>query len=66
MGKGQILVVGGAVGVAVAAFLPWGGSGRADRTSFELVSLARRLDVLDGAAASLAPAWYAVPLVAAL
>lgn len=52
--------------VLVGAALPWGGSGDVDRSSFELVRYARRLDVLDGIAATLAVAWLSLPLVAAL
>jgi hypothetical protein len=52
--------------VLVGAAMPWGGSGEVDRSSFELVRYARRLDVLDGIAATLAVAWLALPLVAAL
>jgi hypothetical protein len=52
--------------VLVGAAMPWGGSGDVDRSSFELVRFARRLDVLDGLAATLAVAWLSLPLVAAL
>lgn len=56
----------GAVVVAGASFLPWGGSGRAERTSFELVGVAERLDVLSSTASDLAQLWYLLPLVGAL
>jgi hypothetical protein len=52
--------------VLIGATLPWGRSGAADRSSFELVRLARRLDVLDGGAATAAKAWLAAPLVVAV
>lgn len=59
-------VSAGIVLVLAGAALPWGGSGEVDRSSFELVRFARRLDVLDGVAATLAIAWLSLPLVAAL
>jgi hypothetical protein len=52
--------------VLIGAALPWGRSGQADRSSFELVRLARRLDVLDGGAATAAKLWLAMPLVVAV
>ena len=62
----SIDVSAGIVVVLVGAALPWGGSGEVDRSSFELVRYARRLDVLEGVAATLAVAWLALPLVVAL
>jgi hypothetical protein len=58
-------VVAGSLIVLTGAFLPWGRSGSIDRSSFELVRLARRLDVLDGAAATGARLWLAAPLLVA-
>jgi hypothetical protein len=52
--------------VLVGAILPWGRSGEVDRSSFELVRLARRLDVLDGGAAAVARVWLVAPLVVAV
>ena len=52
--------------VLVGATLPWGRSGEVDRSSFELVRLARRLDVLEGGAAAVARVWLAAPLVVAI
>jgi len=64
---GTLVTVAGAVAVAVAAFLPWGGSGEATRTSFELVQVAERLDLLQGRNRQVAAAlWYLLPLVVAL
>lgn len=51
--------------MAAAGFLPWGASGRAERSSYALVGIADRLGVLDGAVAGLARAWYLAPVVAA-
>jgi hypothetical protein len=62
---GTVLVVAGTIGLVIAAFLPWGGSGRVDRSSFAIVSAAERLDLLDGPAQSLSRGWYLVPLLGA-
>ena len=43
----ELLSVGGAIGVAVAAFLPWGYSGKASRSGFALARTADRLGLLD-------------------
>ena len=61
------MAVAGAVAVALAAFLPWAGSGDATRSSFELVQVAERLDVLDGRNRQLgAVLWYLLPAIVAL
>jgi hypothetical protein len=39
--------VGGTLGVAVSAFLPWASSGRATRSGFELARIADRLGLAD-------------------
>lgn len=62
---GVVLAVGGAVGVVVGSFLPYARSGSATRTSYEVVGVAERLDVVTGPAATLARGWYLVPLLAA-
>lgn len=54
----------GTLFVAAAGFLPWGASGRRSRTSYELVAVLDRLEVLDGAGAAAAKAWYLAPLLA--
>jgi hypothetical protein len=59
-------VTGPLVVVLIGAVLPWGRSGTADRSSFELVRVARRLEVLDGAAATVAVLWLALPVVTAV
>jgi hypothetical protein len=59
-------VVVGALAVAGAGFLPWGASGREERSSYALVGVVDRLDVLDGPAAVLARAWYLAPAAAAV
>jgi hypothetical protein len=51
--------------VAGAGFLPWGASGQAERSSYELIGVVERLDVLDGLAAAVSQAWYLAPLAAA-
>lgn len=58
-------VVAAALIVLLGAALPWGRSGRVDRSSFELVRLARRLDVLEGATATLAKLWLTAPMAVA-
>jgi len=60
-----LLVVTGSLFVAGAGFLPWGASGRAERTSYALVGVFDRLGVLEGTAADLARAWYLAPVAAA-
>lgn len=54
-----------AVGVG-SAFLPWAASGRAERNSFELVSLAEQLDLLPRGTHVLAVLWPALPLLASV
>jgi hypothetical protein len=64
---GTVVTVAGALGVAVAAFLPWGGSGDATRSSFELVQAAERLDLLRGGNRQFAAVlWYLLPALVAL
>ena len=58
-------VLAGVAVIVVAAFLPWGGSGTTERSSFEIVAIADRLDVVDEPLRSVARAWYAAPLVGA-
>jgi hypothetical protein len=58
--------VAGSLAVAAAGFLPWGASGRRERSSYELVGVVDRLDVLDGAAAAATKAWYLAPVLAAV
>lgn len=60
------LVVAGSVGIAAAGFLPWGASGRAERSSYALVAVVDRLEVLEGAQANLLRAWYLAPVAAGL
>jgi hypothetical protein len=61
-----IVTVAAALVVVMAAFLPWGRSGEADRSSFELVQAADRLGVLTGRTRHLAVAWYLLPALVAL
>ena len=58
------MVVLGTLFVAFAGFLPWGASGRRSRSSYELIAVLDRLEVLDGAGAVAAKAWYLAPLLA--
>jgi hypothetical protein len=51
--------------VLIGAALPWGRSGEEDRSSFELIQVARRLDVLEGPAATIAWTWLVLPLLVA-
>jgi hypothetical protein len=61
------LACAGAALVAVAAFLPWGGSGRVDRSSYQLARVADRLGIVGARWQHvLLVAWVLVPLVAAL
>jgi hypothetical protein len=63
---GTVVAVAGTVLIAATAFLPWGRSGQALRNSFELVAVAGRLELLDGAAAGGARVWFLVPVLAGL
>jgi hypothetical protein len=57
----------GAALVAVAAFLPWGGSGRVDRSSYQLARLADRLGIVGARWQHLLlVVWVLVPFIAAL
>ncbi|MEJ7846052.1 MAG: hypothetical protein WKF93_10435 [Acidimicrobiales bacterium] len=62
---GPALLVAGVAVAVVGTFLPWGASGRAERSSYELVAVLSRLEVVDGWRADLATAWYFLPLLAA-
>jgi hypothetical protein len=58
---------GAAVGVLVAAFLPWVVTGRAQRNSFDLLRAADRLDLLHGTVQRVAAVgWYLMPLAVGL
>lgn len=46
----------------IGSFLPWARSGQTSRTSYELIGVAERLDVLDGGWARLAAVWLLVPV----
>jgi hypothetical protein len=64
-GPGLLLAVAGVLGILVASFLPWGRSGDAVRTSYELVDAAGRLEVVSSAGATVALGWYLMPLLVA-
>ncbi len=61
----RVLLLAGLAVTVVGSFLPWGASGRAERSSYELVAVLSRLEVVDGWLADLATAWYFLPLLAA-
>jgi hypothetical protein len=60
-----VAAVAGALGVVAGSFLPYARSGRAVRTSYEVVATAERLEVVTGPAATLLRGWYLVPLLGA-
>ena len=47
-------------------FLPWGRSGSRSRSSYDIVDVAGRADVLPTSMASLAPAWFLIPVLCGL
>ena len=55
---GSLIVVGGGL-------LPWGGSGRVDRSSFEIVRIASRNDLLPEGLAGPAKIWLLAPVALA-
>lgn len=50
----------------IGSFLPWARSGQTSRTSYELIGVAGRLDVLEGGWARLASLWLLVPVATGL
>jgi hypothetical protein len=56
---GSLVVVGGGL-------LPWGGSGRVDRSSFDIVRIAGRNDLLPDAVAGPVKIWLLAPLLLAI
>lgn len=50
----------------IGSFMPWARSGQTSRTSYELIGVAGRLDVLDGGWARLAALWLLVPVATGL
>lgn len=63
---GRTLAVAGSTAVLVGALLGWGRSGETMRSSFELVSLTERLDVLGSAGARFAAIWFSLPVLVGL
>lgn len=62
-----VSTTGGLVLLVIGSFMPWARSGTRQRSSYELVRVADRLDLLPGGwQAGAARAWFAVPLVAVL
>ena len=63
-GLDRVLVV--LIGLSVAVtFTSWGTSGSVGRSSYELVDSSRALGLLDAGVARIAPAWFALPFLAA-
>lgn len=61
------LTLAASVATLACAFLPWGISGEARRSSFQLLGVAQRLGIFDGPVRSaVAVGWYLVPLLVAL
>lgn len=58
-------VVVGSLIVLIGAALPWGGSGRVDRSSFEIVRVAGRNDLLPEGLAGPAKIWLLAPAAVA-
>lgn len=54
------------LGAGALSFAGWGISGNRSRNSYELVRSVRSLELLDGLWASLAPVWFALPLLVAM
>lgn len=66
-GRRAWLAGGGAVGVAVAAALPWAHSGRRAVSGYDLVGVARTFGLVEGTALRVgAGLWLGVPFVAAV
>ena len=63
--RGERIAFGGALLVALASFLPWGQSGQSERTSYELVAVAHRLELLPAGVAGGRVLWYCVPALVA-
>jgi hypothetical protein len=62
-GLADALCLAATVAVGIASFMPWGKSGEASRSSYEIVVLAVRLDVLPSGTAALAHGWIALPVL---
>jgi hypothetical protein len=52
------VALAGATGMAIGSFLPWSRSGTVERTSYQLVAAAERLEVLGPRLQAVAVAWY--------
>lgn len=65
--RGQPLgVVAGSLIVVLGGLLPWGGSGRVDRSSYEIVRIAGRNDLLPDGIAGPVKLWLLAPLLLAV
>lgn len=58
------VATGASVAVIASAFAPWGRSGEAVRSSFELIAAADRIDLLEPPWSILAVTWYVLPMLA--
>ena len=65
--RGIALTVAASVGVLIGSFLPWLRSGNRARSSFELISAARGLGLIEGwQVRALTALWYFIPLLVAV
>lgn len=63
----RTVAVAGLATVVLASFAPWLRSGERTRSSYDLVQVVDRIDVLDGGSLRWLPtAWVCVPLLAAI
>lgn len=66
LGRRPLGVAIGSLVVVTGGFLPWGGLGDVDRSSFELVRVAGRNELLPDGVAGPAKAWLLAPLAVAV
>lgn len=63
---GVALALAGATAATAATFAPWGRSGEASRSSYQLVEIAGRAGVVPDWASAFTPLWYVVPILCGL
>ena len=66
LGSRPLGVAAGCLIVVLGGFLPWGGVGEVDRSSFEIVRVAGRNDLLPDGVAGPAKAWLLAPVALAV